>query len=43
VAGKLGITITPELAAHPTCVTDVYASTGIPLNKIDYEANNWKY
>ena len=43
VAGKLGITITPELAAHPMCVTDVYASTGIPLNKIDYEANNWKY
>jgi hypothetical protein len=43
VAGKLGITITLELEAHPMCATDVYASTGIPLNNIDYEANNWKF
>lgn len=43
VAGKLGITITPELAAHPLCATDTYQSTGIKLNQIDYEANNWKF
>jgi hypothetical protein len=43
VAGKLGITITPELAAHPFCATDIFESTGIKLNEIDYKANHWKF
>ena len=43
VAGKLGITISRELAEHPLCSTDTYQSTGVKLNEIDYKANNWKF
>lgn len=43
VADAMGIAITPEIAAHPFCATDTCASTGMRLNDIDYEANNWKF
>jgi hypothetical protein len=43
VMGRMGLTATTELANHPLCSTDVYASTGIKLTHVDYEANNWKF
>jgi hypothetical protein len=43
VAEKMGLKITPEFTAHPLCATEVYQPTGIPLNKVDYEANDWKF
>lgn len=43
IAGKLGIQITPDLADHPMCKADIYASTGMLLNQVDYDANGWKF
>lgn len=43
IAGKLGIELASELASHPLCATDVYASTGMRLTQVDYDANNWKF
>lgn len=42
-ARAMGITFGPELGAHPLCASDTYAATGTPLNRVDYEANNWKF
>lgn len=42
VAGKMGLNI-GDITEHPLCATDVYQSTGIPLNAVDYEANNWQF
>ncbi len=43
VAGKLGIEVSRELAEHPFCATDIYKPTGVPLNSIDYAANQWRF
>ena len=43
ICRDMGIPITPELAGHPFCVSDPYASTGAIVNDLDREANNWKY
>ena len=43
VAGKMGLNLPPEFVNHPICKSDLYASTGISLTDIDYEANDWKY
>lgn len=43
VAGRMGLNITSELAAHPLCATEVYEPTAIPLTEVDYEANNWRF
>jgi hypothetical protein len=41
--GAMGLEVTKELASHPLCATDVYASTGVKLTDVDYEANGWKF
>lgn len=43
VAGKIGLTISTEIANHPLCAIDIYKSTGIPLTSVDYESNGWKF
>jgi hypothetical protein len=43
IASKIGICVTPELAAHEFCVADPYAATGAVLTPLDYEANDWKF
>lgn len=43
VAVKIGLPISNEIASHPLCAKDIYQSTGIPLNRVDYEANNWQF
>ncbi len=43
IAGKIGIEVTSELAGHPLCTADVYESTGMKLNQVDYDANGWKF
>lgn len=43
VAGRMGLSITPELSAHPLCSTKVYEPTAIPLTEVDLEANNWRF
>jgi hypothetical protein len=43
IARTMGLNITPKFTVHPLCVTDVYKSTGIPLNGVDYEANGWQF
>jgi hypothetical protein len=43
IMGRMGLEITPELASHPLCTTDVYASTGMKLNQVDYDANHWNF
>ncbi len=42
-AGKMGLTISNAIASHLLCALDIYKSTGIPLTKVDYEANGWKF
>lgn len=43
VCEATGIDISPELASHPFCTSDPYASTGAVLTELDYEANNWRF
>lgn len=43
IMGRMGLEVSQELANHPLCATDVYASTGIKLTAIDYEANGWRF
>jgi hypothetical protein len=43
IAGMMGIEVTSEVASHPLCTTDVYESTGMKLNQVDYDANGWKF
>ena len=43
VAEKMGLHFTPEFINHPLCANEVYQPTGIPLTKVDYEANFWKF
>ena len=43
IAAKLGLTIAPAFAAHPSCTADPYESTKTILTPLDYEANHWEF
>ena len=43
VAYAMDLTINPEFTRHPLCSTDVYESTGVPLTRVDYDANSWRF
>jgi len=43
VAAAMQLNITPALAAHPLCSTDMFKGHHTVLGPIDYEANGWKF
>jgi hypothetical protein len=43
IAQMMGIEIRPAMRSHPLCLLDTFEPGHTVLNKVDYEANGWKF